>query len=222
MYKYPKIETVFERDIDGTKKLIYGKYRDKTVEYIQDCLWVFTEKIDGTNIGIYWDGHKVNYQGRTERAQIPKHLMVRLEELFGGEENEQLFEQMFGDKEVVLFGEGFGKKIQKCGEKYIPDGVDIILFDVYFPQNDVFLEYYNVMKIAEAFGIKVVPIRCVGTIDDAISRVIHPMESVFGTAQAEGLVGKPAVEVRDRNGKRVIVKIKYQDFKEFANENQTR
>lgn len=218
MYKYPKIETVFERDMDGAKQLIYGRYRDETVEFLKDCEWVFTEKIDGTNIGIYWDGHKVNYQGRTEKAQIPKHLMARLEELFGGEENEQIFEQLFGEKEVVLFGEGFGDKIQKRGSEYIPDGVDFILFDVYFPSSDVFLRREGMVGIAAAFGIRLVPIKMIGDIQDAIYYAMYPIKSSFGTAQAEGIVGKPCIEVRDRTGKRVIVKLKYDDLKVFANE----
>lgn len=100
--EYHKIKTLFVRD-ERTKKLIEGKYIDKTVEYLKDNKWQFTEKIDGTNIRIYWDGHKVNFYGRTDRAQIPANLMNRLVELFGGEANEQLFEQKFGETEVILF-----------------------------------------------------------------------------------------------------------------------
>lgn len=44
MYKYTKIETVFKRDTEGTKKLIEGEYRDKTVKYLKDNLWIGTEK----------------------------------------------------------------------------------------------------------------------------------------------------------------------------------
>ena len=84
MKEYTKIETVFERDMEGTKKLIEGEYRNETVAYLKDNEWICTEKIDGTNIGVIWDGHKVSYQGRTERAQVPTHLMNRLIELFGG------------------------------------------------------------------------------------------------------------------------------------------
>ena len=41
---------------------------------------------------------------------------------------------------------------------------------------------------------------------------MHP-KSTMGTADMEGLVGRPKVEMRDRCGKRVIVKIKWEDFK---------
>ena len=213
MYKYPKIETVFKRDMEGTKKLIHGEYRDKTVEFLKDCPWEFTEKIDGTNIGIYWDGHKVNYQGRTEKAQIPKHLLEKLEELFGGDENEQIFEQMFGEKEVVLFGEGYGNKIQKSGNLYDPENANFILFDVYFPQSDLFLERENMVNIAAAFNINVVPIVLTGTIEDAIEYVRADRKSTIGEAEMEGVVGKLKIDVRDRKGERVIVKIKHNDFK---------
>ena len=36
MIEYNKIETVFERDTSGTKKLIEGKFRNETVEFLKD------------------------------------------------------------------------------------------------------------------------------------------------------------------------------------------
>lgn len=45
--EYHKIETLFERD-NKTKKLIEGKFTNKTIEYLKDNKWQFTEKIDGT------------------------------------------------------------------------------------------------------------------------------------------------------------------------------
>ncbi len=47
MNEYTKIETIFERDTEGTKKLIEDKFRNETVEYLKDNPWVCTEKIDG-------------------------------------------------------------------------------------------------------------------------------------------------------------------------------
>ena len=81
MKEYIKIETPFERYTDGTKKLIEGKFRNETIEYLKDNVWQFTEKIDGTNISIVWDGHTISFHGRTERAQIPPHLLKKLYEL---------------------------------------------------------------------------------------------------------------------------------------------
>ena len=212
MNEYTKIETVYERDTEGTKKLIDGAFRNSTVQYLRNNIWEWTEKIDGTNIGVVWDGHRVSFQGRTEKAQIPAPLLNRLNEMFGGETNEELFEQMFGEKSVVLFGEGYGKKIQKNGALYNPDGVDFILFDVYFPGSDIYANRPAVEEIAECFGIRCVPFIMRGDIDDAVRFVKSRPLSTIGTAPMEGLVGRPMVELRDQMGKRVIVKVKVRDF----------
>ena len=208
MKEYHKIETLFERD-EKTKKLIEGHYRNETVRYLENNMWDFTEKIDGTNIRILWDGHKVTFAGRTDRAQIPAELSNRLFELFGGETNEQLFEQKFGEMEVMLVGEGYGAKIQSCGSLY-RDNQDFILFDVMIAGN--WQPRESVENIAEYFGIDVVPLVFTGTIQEGIDYVKDKPDSKIGKAKSEGLVGRPMVEVLDRTGKRVIVKIKVRDF----------
>lgn len=134
--EYHKIETLFERDMNGNKKLIEGKFRNTTVEYLKDNEWIFTEKIDGTNIRVFWDGHKIYFYGRTNNADIPNPLKERLTELFLNNETEELFEQLFREKEVILFGEGYGGKIQS-GSLYNPTQ-DFMLFDVMV--DDKFLE----------------------------------------------------------------------------------
>ena len=211
MNEYTKIETIFERDMEGSKKLIEGKFRNETVEFLKDNQWICTEKIDGTNIGIVWNGHKVSYQGRTERAQIPAHLMNKLIEMFGGETNEELFEQKFGEMPVVLFGEGYGAKIQKGGGNYRSD-VSFILFDVYLPEQNLWLKRDALEDIAKTFGIDVVPIVLTGTLQEAVDFVKQKPKSAIGAADMEGLVCKPAVDMLDRMGRRVIVKVKVRDF----------
>ena len=211
MIEYNKIETLYERDMEGSKKLIEGKFRNPAVEFLKDNIWQFTEKIDGTNIRIHWDGHKVNYGGRTEAASIPAHLMNRLVEMFGTDEAEQIFEQKFGETEVILFGEGYGPKIQKGGGLYRPD-VSFILFDVLISGN--YQPRSSVEDIARAFGLDIVPIIMEGTIEEAVEFVKTKPMSTIGTALMEGLVGRPKTELRDRSGKRVIVKIKVKDFLE--------
>lgn len=210
MKEYHKIETLFERAMDGSKKLILGQWRNPTVEFLKDNIWHFTEKIDGTNIRVHWDGHKVTFGGRTERAQIPAKLVTFLNDTFGGEENEQVFEQKFGENTVTLYGEGYGAGIQKGG-LYRSD-VSFILFDVQV--GDVWLTRESVEDIAAALGIDVVPCLGRGTLQDAVDFVRTKPQSCIGTAPMEGIVARPMVEVLDRMGRRVIVKIKVKDFAE--------
>lgn len=209
MKEYHKIETLFERD-EKTKKLIMGKFRNPTVEYLKEHIWQFTEKVDGTNIRIYWDGHQVQFGGRTDKAQIPAHLVNRLNELFGGDTNEELFEQKFGENEVELFGEGYGVKIQNGG--LYRDDVDFILFDVMINGN--YQQRESVEDIANYFGIDVVPIVLEGTLQDGVDYVLNNRKSIVAKngAEIEGVVGRPKLELNDRSGKRCIVKIKYRDF----------
>lgn len=212
MQTYNKIETVFNRDTEGTRRLILGSYRNETVEYLKDNIWQFTEKIDGTNIRVHWDGHNVEFGGRTDKAQIPNHLLDKLNELFGTLEAEELFEQTFGEKDVILFGEGYGPKIQNGGE-YRSD-VSFVLFDVMIGGNYQSREW--VEQTAKMFNIDIVPIVLEGTIQDSINYVMSHPHSTIGNAMMEGVVGRPLIELNDRCGKRVIVKIKWDDFKYFC------
>lgn len=212
MKQYEKIETVFCRDMNGTKRLILNNYRNLTIAYLKDNMWLFTEKVDGTNIRVHWDGHKVEFGERTDKAQIPGHLLNKLNEMFVTTEAEELFEQTWGDKDVILFGEGYGPKIQNGGD-YRSD-VSFILFDVLVGDN--YQEREWVEKTAQMFNIDVVPIVLTGTIQDGIDYVMKHPQSTMGTAMMEGIVGRPMIELRDRRGERVIVKIKWEDFKHFA------
>ena len=212
MKQYEKIETVFCRDTNGTKRLILDNYRNPTIAYLKDNMWLFTEKVDGTNIRVHWDGHKVEFGGRTDKAQIPGPLLNKLNEMFMTTEAEELFEQTWGDKDVILFGEGYGPKIQNGGD-YRSD-VSFILFDVLVGNN--YQEREWVEKTAQMFNIDVVPIVLTGTIQDGIDYVMKHPQSTMGTAMMEGVVGRPMIELRDRRGERVIVKIKWEDFKYFA------
>lgn len=208
MKEYNKIENIFERGTTGKKELIMWKFNSETVEYLANNTWIFTEKIDGTNIRIYWDGYKIRFGGRADTSQIPSHLVNKLNEMFMNTETEELFEQKFGKKEVILFGEGYGAKIQN-GSQYRSD-VGFILFDVMIGEN--YQSRRTVEEIAHYFNLEIVPIVLTGTIRNAITFVSSQPESTIGTAKMEGVVGKPEIELNDRTGKRVIVKIKARDF----------
>lgn len=209
MKTYHKIETLYERD-EKTKKLIEGKFRNSFVEFLRNVDWEFTEKVDGTNIRVCWDGHKVEFGGRTDKAQIPQQLLERLEKLFGGYENEQIFEQRFGEKEVILFGEGYGPKIQNGGG--YRDDVDFILFDVMIGDN--YQPREAVKYVASYFGVDVVPTILSGTLQEGVDYVKNNTKSIIAKngAELEGLVGRPKLELKDGAGNRIIVKIKKRDF----------
>jgi hypothetical protein len=208
MEKYHKIKTVHLRD-NKTHKLT-NVFRDDTVEYLKDNEWVFTEKIDGTNIRVYWNGFDVSLFGRSDNAQIPNQLVNRLNKLFIGSENEQMFEQKFNEQSVILFGEGYGAKIQN-GEAY-SSTQEFILFDVKI--NDIYLDRDSVNNIANYFNILSVPIidEC-KTIDEAVEYVKSNPQSYLGDKQMEGVVGTPKMRLLDFQGERIIVKIKCNDYK---------
>lgn len=211
MEKYHKIKTVHLRD-ESTHKLT-DNFRDETVKYLKDNEWVFTEKIDGTNIRVVWDGHRVSLFGRSDNAQIPKPLTIRLNELFIGEENEQMFEQKFNEMNVILFGEGYGHKIQSGGTyDDLRDKQDFILFDVKI--NNIYLDRDGVNNIANYFSIKSVPIiDDIKTIGEAIKYIKTNPQSYIGMKDMEGVVGIPLLRLNNFKGERVIVKIKYKDYK---------
>ena len=212
MEEYHKIPNIFARSIE-TKKIVEGQYTNETLDFLRNIFWDFTEKIDGTNIRIIWDGHKVEIKGRTDKAQIPSALLNRLMELFAGEANEEIFERAFGEKEVMLIGEGYGAKIQGCGGLYRPDQ-DFILFDVMIGGN--YQPREAVAEIAHLFNLGVVPIVCRGTLKDGVDFVkSQPLSQIAKESLVmEGVVGRPHIELQDRCGNRVIVKIKTHDFKE--------
>jgi len=206
--EYVKIPNIFKREEYGSNKLIEGKFSTPELKYLANAQWVWTEKVDGTNIRVMWDGHSVTFGGRTDKAQIPAHLVNKLNELFGGTNKEEIFEQHFGDVSVILFGEGYGEKIQKGGGLYGP--VNFILFDVFI--NGVWLKREAIEEIACAFNIGVVPIVGEGSLNQAVEEIRKHPKSQLRDAELEGFVCRPACELLDRMGNRIIVKIKCRDF----------
>ena len=202
MREYHKINTIFKRDQQG--KLLIGQYSMPELEYLADNVWQFTEKIDGTNIRIMWDGQRVTYGGKTDNAQIPAFLVTRLQELFTADKF------AIWNAPVCLYGEGYGAKIQKAGINYKPDGTDFILFDVWI--NGWWLKWDDVIDVANKMEIHHVPVIGEGTLSNAIDLTQTGFNSTFGGFIAEGLVIKPIVDLFCRNGERIIAKIKHKDF----------
>lgn len=208
MSEYHKIHTVFKRDpATNYKTLLEGDYSLPEFEYLANNRWVFTEKVDGVNIRVYFRDGKVTFGGRTDRAQISATLLERLNERFLPQV--ERLSGVFNDADVCLYGEGYGAKIQKGGGNYRPDQ-DFVLFDVMV--GDWWLQRPDVEDVAEKLGLDVVPVVGEGTLLEMVEHAKAGIPSTWGDFQAEGYVARPATELKTRSGHRLITKIKCRDF----------
>lgn len=116
---------------------------------------------------------------------------------------------------IVLYGEGYGEKIQSGG-RYVRGGADFILFDIRV--GDWWLLRDKVESIADALGIKAVPFMGYMTIPEAIEYVRRGFTSQIAadpTLPAEGLVLKTPMGLLDRTGHRIVAKVKTVDFRKL-------
>lgn len=206
MREYHKIVTVWQRDpATKHKTLLEGVWAEPEFDYLKNNEWTFTEKVDGTNIRVMWNGDQVRFGGKTDAAQLYVPLMERLQELFYQGAIARLF-----DGPACLYGEGYGAKIQKGGGNYLQDKVDFCLFDALV--GETWLERNNVEEIATKLNCGVVPIVGRGTLMDGIELTRKGFKSQWGDFISEGLVMRPSTELKTRRGNRVITKIKHKDF----------
>lgn len=208
---YHKINSPFKRDKDVKGfPIIKGDWAIDEFNMLQECQWIAHEKIDGTNIRIRFDGEIVRFGGRTERAQIPTMLLDKLQELFPVDKMKENFSDTNPENPIMLYGEGFGAKIQKGGGNYIPDGVSFILFDV--KVGDWWLKDEDVTGVAKGLGIQRAPEVKTGTLNELFEFIEDGFKSTFGDFWAEGIVVKPIHQLFNRGGNRIITKIKHKDF----------
>lgn len=208
---YPKIRSVYWRDMDGEAKIIQGKYSKDYFEYLANLEWVGTEKLDGMNVGLVWDGHSISFQGRTEQTNFSKPQIEWLNETFNNHEVEEILEQQFGETPAVFYGELVGKGIQAYGAKYHPNSYRYVVFDI--QANGVWYNRGAVEYFARAIGAEVTPVLIRGTLPDLVKFVRQkPADTMaYGLLQSEGLVARPKIELQDNKGERIITKIKVGD-----------
>lgn len=208
MSEYHKIQSIFKRETASKRNaIIDGEWTLPEFEYLANNIWTFTEKVDGTNIRVIFRNGGITFGGRTENAQIPAQLVCRLNERFlplSGKLGE-----VFANGDVVLYGEGYGAKIQGGGGNYRPDQ-DFVLFDV--KCGGWWLQRTDVEDVAQKLGLDVVPVIGEGTLHDAVTLAKCGIRSTWGDFEAEGIVARPKVELSTRGGQRIITKIKCRDF----------
>lgn len=207
MQPYPKINSLFKRDMSKPKKpIIIGDYADEVFRYLQNNEWIFTEKVDGTNIRAIWDGGKITVKGRTDEAQLSLRLLDSIHAIF-----EPLQERFIADfpDGVTFYGEGYGAKIQKGGGNYRADN-SFVMFDALV--GGIWVRRESLEAIAAVYNIEIVPVVGTGTISDGIELVRYGMKSTWGDFQAEGIVLKPVVPLLNQHGNQIVTKLKTKDF----------
>jgi len=224
-----------EEKIDGTNMRIeVTSSIEYVVEYENNVDLVETDEILGVKFN-------VRIAGKTDNAQIPKNLLKHMQEKYP---NEKVFAAL-GLKEFIpveewvdhkwvnsngnpdptviptmytIYGEGYGEGIQSGGW-YIKDGNEFIVFDV--KVNNIYLKTDARDEIANKLGAPIVPLIGYFTLDEAIEFVRKGFRSKVAqkpeTKMAEGLVLRTDLGLCNRMGKRLIVKIKYEDFQKYRN-----
>jgi hypothetical protein len=207
--EYIKIQTAFKRDERNV--IIPGDWTLPEFAYLADKDWIWTEKVDGTNIRLHWDGSKVTIGGRTDNAQVPATLIAALEALSVTDPGR--WKGIFPDADdVTVYGEGYGARIQSGG-MYRPDQA-LIVFDVLVGR--WWLTDESIADVAGKLGLDVVPQVETMSLERAWDHVTHgALISRWPGARIEGLVGRPAVPLFTRKGDRLIVKMKAKDWADY-------
>lgn len=211
--EYTKIQTAFKRD--GRNVIIPGDWTLPEFTYLAGNDWAWTEKVDGTNIRLHWNGSKLTIGGRTDNAQVPAPLVARL----GPLSDPGLWKGIFPDADdVTVYGEGYGARIQSGG-MYRPDQA-LIVFDVLVGR--WWLSDENIADVAGKLGLDVVPVVGSFTLEQAWNRVTDgALASRWPGARIEGLVGRPAVPLFTRKGDRLLVKMKVKDWADYQRRSGT-
>lgn len=209
---YPKINSLWKRDQDKHNIIIPGDFAQLEFEDLKHARWTWTEKIDGTNIRIFWDGATVNIGGRTDNANIPAPLYSALTNIVAKID----FAQQFGyGTPVTLFGEGYGAGIQKGGGyRSTPS---FILFDVVV--GGIYLTRDSLLDVAAELGLDPVHSYGVGTLLDAWDGMVdREWVSTFPDHELEGIVGRPVSRFYIYTGHSIsplLCKMKYRDIDDY-------
>lgn len=224
MIGYPKMQMVFRRnpttfEVDTTalSSHAFGLVNE----------WLFTEKIDGTNVRVGFGPDGVEFAGRTNRAVLPAHLEGFLRGVFTEDRMRSVWDPS-GGQQIVLFGEGYGPKIQNGGS--YRDTPGFRLFDVWMA--GWWCDWWAVCELARQLEIDVVPtlgvhrvspcglasdLRVPGFLDSFGCSVSRTAVLDGGSGcRSEGLVARTVPGLFTRSGERVVWKLRYSDLEGAA------
>lgn len=204
---YQKINTIFKRD-ENNIIMPDAEFAIPELEWLRNCKFDATEKIDGTNIRIevvpalnvmssvsYRNDpfmFIVRYMGKTDNAQVPPHLLKHLEETYPKDKVLEALGLPEYMSEEYCLEKGYDKiedipMYTIYGEGYgvkIQKGSNYIKDGVGFIVFDVkvgnmYLLRQNMEEIASKLGAPVVPYMGQFTVDEAIEFVKKGFKSTI-------------------------------------------
>ena len=119
---------------------------------------------------------------------------------------------------VYIYGEFYGKGIQKCGGNYDKDNKRFSVFDIC--QQGWWVPINILNDYCAKLGLDIAPYIGRMTIAEAEAMVMKGFKTKVANVSnpdliEEGIVARPIVPIKDPRGNRIIVKIKYCDYKEL-------
>ena len=120
---------------------------------------------------------------------------------------------------VYIYGEFYGKGIQKCGGNYSKDEKRFAMFDVC--QQGWWIPIDLLRSYSQKLGIELAPYIGRMTISEAEKMVMDGFKTRVPNVDnpdfiEEGIVARPIVPIKDPRGNRIIVKIKHCDYAELG------
>ena len=183
------------------------EYLDKEIERIKPILEEmfppecarFTPKTNN---------NQTQYYEKSEDAYVPANPTT-----------EGMYSVELEEQPIYIYGEFYGKKIQAAGKNYDKEGNRFSIFDIcqqgWYVPIDMLNEY------AEKLGLEVVPYLGQMTIPEAEEMVKEGFKTRVPNAAnpdfiEEGIVARPVISIKDTRGRRIIVKIKHEDYNKLA------
>lgn len=225
-HNYPKITSPFKRTDNKSKTVNVGVWFDEYAEFFGENETPFyaTEKVDGTNLNIIYDGNHVHYTGHTDKTVWNPEVEEWIKNNFNAN-FEQICEQLFGENEIRLCGELIGPKIQS--NFYKLEDYKFILFDIHNDTTNTWWRREKVEEIAKELNLDIVPL--VMNKFSFANLSTESKNSLMGwtyilqnnvkleskinkDVEIEGFVVRPLMEILKANGERVIYKIKIKDI----------
>ena len=128
------------------------------------------------------------------------------------------YECMLEEVPVYIYGEYFGKGVQKVGGRYVKDGNDFLVFDI--RQQGWWLPRDKRNALCFELGLKSVPYLGYMTLRQIEEMVMNGFTTKYDNAAdptliEEGIVARPVIPLCDGRGNRIIVKVKYCDYIEY-------